>query len=212
MITYKFNLIFLEHLLGTVPKDKEIYAKYVAKKCPTVERLKEEVATVQEVEEAGWTGFMVNEDETPFLYDYVIKGYLKDACSMLRRLKGTYSHALNAHKKIIDGLIFAKPRKVEILLNGEQGVLERPLRANTAQGERVALARSDFAPAGSILSFDLVVLGRIEQGTGKSKHLVDMDKLMKEWFDYGSYRGLGQWRNAGYGSFEYECTKIDDDA
>jgi hypothetical protein len=28
--------------------------------------------------------------------------------------------------------------------------------------------------------------------------------VLKEWLDYGALRGLGQWRNAGYGAFTYE--------
>ena len=28
--------------------------------------------------------------------------------------------------------------------------------------------------------------------------------LLEEWLTYGSDRGLGQWRNGGYGAFRYE--------
>jgi hypothetical protein len=59
----------------------------------------------------------------------------------------------------------------------------------------VALARSDTAPEGTVIEFDLIILGKVDKA------------LLEEWFGYGRLRGLGQWRNAGYGSFEYELSK-----
>ena len=79
------------------------------------------------------------------------------------------------------------------------GIIERPLRAQTAQGERVALAKSQTVPGGSVIEFDLRIVG------GNSIK----EKLLHEWFKYGVLRGLGQWRNAGYGNFTYEMSKPD---
>ena len=195
MDTYKLTLELTEPILGTVPKNKDVYRDFVAGKAADLgdEELAEELATVEHVEESGWTGFHTDEDG-PFLYDYVLKGFFKDACSMLRRVPGTKSKALTAYRKIIDGLIFPKPRKIHMALpDGEGlGVLERPLRAQTAQGERVALARSDTAPAGTRIAFDLLIVGSVDLAA------------LTEWLDYGAIRGLGQWRNAGYGTFTYQ--------
>jgi hypothetical protein len=80
------------------------------------------------------------------------------------------------------------------------GVLERPLRAQTAQGERVALARSDTAPAGTTMSFDIMVLGK-----DVSK------KILDEWLTYGQFRGLGQWRSASWGRFEHSIELVTDE-
>lgn len=193
MKTYRVKVEFTEPILGTVPKNKEIYRDFIASKATLDdEALAEELDTVEHAEESGWTGFHTDEGG-PFLYDYVLKGFFKDACSMLRRVPGTRSKAITAYKKIIDGLIFTKPRKIHFELpeGVGLGVLERPLRAQTAQGERVALARSDTAPAGTKLAFDLQIVGGVE--------LADL----AEWLDYGAIRGLGQWRNAGYGTFTY---------
>ena len=165
MQTYRVTLELTEPILGTVPKNKDVYRDFVAGKAADLgdEELAEELATVEHVEESGWTGFHTDEDG-PFLYDYVLKGFFKDACSMLRRVPGTKSKALTAYRKIIDGLIFPKPRKIHMALpDGEGlGVLERPLRAQTAQGERVALARSDTAPAGTRIAFDLLIVGSVD--------------------------------------------------
>lgn len=191
------TLKFTEPILGTVPKDKEIYASYIANQT-TLEALDEELETVPEkLEEKGWTGFHTL-DGQPILYDYIIKGFFKDACGMLKRVKGSLSSKVRAHKKEIDGLVFIEPRQIPLVLNGqEMGVLERPLRASTAQGERVALARSDTCPAGTTICFAVTILGGSVT-----------EELLQEWLDYGRYRGLGQWRNASYGRFEYEIEAL----
>jgi hypothetical protein len=104
---------------------------------------------------------------------------------------------VTAFRKVIDGLVFVFPRRIPISLNGgEIEILERPLRAQTAQGERVALARSDCCPIGSKLEFQIHVLSGVRK------------TLLKEWLDYGAYRGLGQWRNASYGRFTYKINPM----
>jgi hypothetical protein len=164
-----------------------------------LEAFEEELETIEESEDKGWTGFHTHEDQ-PFLYDYVIKGFFKDACSMLRRVKGkngTLSSKLPAHKKVIDGLIFILPRRLMLDLHGqEQGTCERPLRAQTARGERVALARSHACPVGTTLTFTVSVLG------------VVTEDLLREWFEYGQLRGLGQWRNSGKGRFTAQMQRL----
>lgn len=191
----KIKLTFTEPLLGTITKDPDVYAAYIAtKEALTDEELAEELATAGKIEERGWTGFH-ELDGQPILYDYVLKGFFKDACGMLRRVPRSESSKLRAYKKEIDGLVFVTPRQIPLILpdGAGMGVLERPLRASTAQGDRVALARSDTCPPGTTLVFDLTVLGGGIDG-----------KLLAEWFDYGALRGLGQWRNASYGRFTWE--------
>ena len=195
MNKYTVTLTFTEPLLGTVPKNPEVYASFILTKAADLgdEKAAEEIGTVESVEESGWTGFHTASD-APILYDYVIKGFFKDAAGMLRRVKSSKSAKVTAYKKIIDGLVFVAPRQIALRLPpGESlGVIERPLRAQTAQGERVALARSDAAPAGTVCTFELTILDPA----------VDLD-LLTEWLDYGQLRGLGQWRNSGMGRFVY---------
>ena len=189
------RLTFTEALLGTVTKDPEVYAAYIASKAAlTDEQLAEELGTVEKVEEKGWTGFH-QKDGQPIIYDYVLKGFFKDACGMLRRVKGTKSSKIRAYRKEIDGLVFIEPRQIPLVLPSgtKMGVLERPLRASTAQGDRIALARSDTCQPGTTLEFVVTVLG----GS------IDAEQLI-EWLDYGALRGLGQWRSASYGRFTYQ--------
>ena len=191
MKTYNIKLTLLEPMLGTIPKNPEIYKAYIASKAPKENNNGDELETVEDLEEKNWTGFHMV-DGNPILYDYVIKGFFKDACSMLRRVPGSKSSALKSHKKIIDGLVFIEPRQIPIDLKGQSiEIIERPLRAQTAQGERITLTRSDACPIGSTICFDIKILGGVSKA------------LLTEWLDYGKLRGLGQWRNAGYGRFEY---------
>jgi hypothetical protein len=187
----RIRLTFLEPMLGTVPKDKQVYSTYIASKAEP-EISEGEVETVPVSEEKNWTGF--HEDDGPFIYNYMIKGHFKAQCSALRKSSKSASSKLSAHLKVINQLVFIFPRKIYLNLNGgELGVLERPLRAATAKGERITVTRSDTCPAGSSIEFDVKLF---DGGATK--------KQVFEWLDHGQFYGLGQWRNAGYGSYSYE--------
>ena len=153
---------------------------------------------VDAVVEKGRTIFPVDDKGRPYLYDYQIKGFFKDACGMLRKYSGTESAKLKAHKKAIDGGIFVTSRKNPIIIPSDKkmGVCERPLRASTAQGDRVALASSETVPEGSTMFFEV--------------ELFDPSyvKLLDEWLKYGTRHGLGAWRNSGKGTFTYEYTYV----
>ena len=49
-----------------------------------------------------------------------------------------------------------------------------------------------MAPAGSVLAFAVQVLGKDVT-----------EETLCEWLDYGALRGMGQWRNGGYGRYTY---------
>ncbi len=196
MTQYKVRITFTEPLLGTVPMNQELYADYIATKLPDDNgNASDELATVAEMTEKGTTGFH-RLDGAPIIYDYVIKGFFKDAASMLRRVPDTKSSKMTAYKKIIDGLVFIRPRQIEITAFGAVSILERPLRAQTAQGERVALARSEMIQDGSEIEFVVDLLD------------AKLEPAVREWLDYGSRRGLGQWRNGGYGTFLYTMDEV----
>lgn len=193
----KVRLTFTEDCLGTSSADKEIHSNFIASKAPDAMKLEEEVAAIgaEEVEEKAKTIFPKDEDGTPFFWDYQIKGFFKGPCSDLQRCKG-YSEAkatnkIKAYKKVIDGCVFVFPRRIPIRLAGPIGDLQRPLRAQTAKGERISLANSETIPAGSSIEFTVRVL---------SDEFVN---AVIEWLDYGALKGIGQWRNAGWGRFEY---------
>lgn len=188
------RLTFLESILGTSPANKDVYRDFIATKAPDANTVEDEVAAlgVEAVAEKGMTVFPRLDDGTPFFYDYQIKGFFKDTCGGLRRVKGTLSSGVKAYKQVIDKLIFPEPRTIPILFDGDMTVCQRPLRAQTMQGERVSLASSEEIPAGAVVEFTIVMLS--------DEH----EKLVREWLDYGKYSGIGQWRNSGRGRFTWE--------
>lgn len=194
----KVRITFTENCLGTTSNNPEIQDEFISSKAPDAKSREEEIAAIgeEEYKDKQRTVFPKDEDGNPFFWDYQIKGFFKDACSMLQRCKGEefskQSCALKAYKKIIDGCIFPQPRKIPIHMVGDLGDLQRPLRGQTAQGERNSLARSETVPAGSYIEFNVLCLSK------------SFEPAVREWFNYGSLRGLGQWRNSGCGRFEWE--------
>jgi len=201
----KARLTFIDELLGTAPSNEDVYREYIASKAPDAASVADEVAAVgvDGVVEQGMTIFPRGDDGAPALWDYQIKGFFKDACSMLARVGGkdengkkvkaaNESGKLTAFKKIIDGLIFVSPRQIPIRFDGGIGRCQRPLRAQTAQGERTALAISETIPSGASIEIEVVCLSESHTAA------------VREWLDYGELRGLGQWRNSGKGRFTWE--------
>lgn len=193
------NLTFTEPVLGTWPANPQIAEDFISSKSPDAATVEEEIAAigVDEYVAKGKTIFPKLPNGTPFFYDYQIKGFFKGACGMLSRVGGkgsgaTHSSKLKAYKKIIDGLVFVSPRQIPISTNGGIVDCQRPLRAQTAQGERVSLANSEEIPAGSSIDFTIQLLDP------------SLEAVAREWLDYGVFSGIGQWRNSGKGRFTYE--------
>ena len=137
------------------------------------------------------TVFPKLEDGTPFIWDYQIRGFFKSAAQAGSYIGG--KSKLTAYKKKVDLLVHIKERKIPLIIpdGKEIGNCQRPLRASTMQGERVALANSETCPEGTTAEFTIVCLQD------------DLMKYVIEWLDYGKYNGLGQWRNSRKGSFEW---------
>lgn len=195
------KLTFTEEILGTASNDAEIHERFIASKSDDTKKTAEEIAAIpaEEKIELAKTIFPKNENGEPFIWDYQIKGFLKDATGVLRTVKGTESSKVKAYKKYIDGRVFVSPRKISLDLmpypNGDLiGSCQRPLRGQTAQGERIALANSETINAGTTAEFDITLLADEDE------------KWIRELLEYGQLRGLGQWRNSGKGTFVCEVT------
>ena len=190
MKTIKVKLTFTEPLLGTWPANPNVAREYIASKGPDASTIEDEVAALgaDAAADRAMTVFPRNEAGQPILYDYQLKGFFKDSCGMLGRIGGkdekgkkkavNESGKLTAYKKIIDGLIFVGPRQIPLILSGEMTECQRPLRAQTAQGERVSLANSEQIPAGSTCEFEITCMDDAHE------------KAVMEWLDYGKLRGL----------------------
>ena len=187
----KVRLTFIEEILGTASNDKELHAEYIASKAPDAISKKEEIEAigVEGVIEKGKTVFPKDENDNPFIYDYQIKGFFKNAAKAFNYVK-----KLAAYKTKIDNLIFVNERKIllQIPEGKEMGNCQRPLRAQTPQGERVALANSDSCPEGTVIEF--TVMSMVD----------DLMDNVEMWLDYGKLNGIGQWHNSGKGRFVWE--------
>lgn len=192
----KVRITTTEEMLGTASANPEIHSEFIASKAPDAPKMEEEIEAVgaEEVFEKAMTVFpKVN--GAPIMWDYQWKGFFKDTCSSLRKVTGTESSKIKAFKKEIDGLIFVEPRAIPITFEGEMGVCQRPLRGQTPQGERIALASSESIPAGATMEFTITCM------------LDNQEAAVREWLDYGKWRGIGQWRNSGKGRFTWEEIK-----
>ena len=115
MKTLEVKLTFTEEVLGTAPNDEDVYRNFIASKAPDAQTIEEEIAEhgAEAVGDKGMTVFGY-EDGIPCLYDYMIKGFFKDSCSMLKKATGSKSASIKAHKKMVDGLIFVAPRLIHL--------------------------------------------------------------------------------------------------
>lgn len=205
MLKLNVRLTLTEEALGTSSSSKELHKEYIASKAPDAKSTEEEVAAlgVDAVDEKGRTVFprmaVGDDDDVPFVYDYQLKGFFKDAAKMLKKVSGSECSKVRAYKQAIDGLIFIDQRKIPWM--AEDGTpahvgptCERPLRASTPMGERIAISSSETVPAGSHLDFGIILL---------DKTLLPM---VKECLTYGRLRGLCQWLNSGKGTFTWQAT------
>jgi hypothetical protein len=196
MLTRKIRITLTEEMLGTASANPDLYRDFIASNRPEgADPAEAEALPPVEDELAKAMTVFTRLGNSPCLWDYQIKGFFKDACGVLARVNGeknaTESSKLKAYRKVIDGLVFVTPRQIKLNLpeGSKVGVCERPLRAQTAQGERVALARSETVPAGTWFEVEINLLD--------DKH----NRILDEWLEYGKLRGLGQWRNSGKGRF-----------
>ena len=194
----KARLTFQEEALGTASNNPKIHSEFVASKAEDAKSMEEEVAAIgaEGVVEKAMTVFPRNGSGNPILWDYQIKGFFKDSAAALKKVPGTKASKVKAFKKEIDGLLFVCPRMIPLNMPSDLGSCERPLRASTPMGERVALANSETAPAGTTIEIEIQCLTK------------DMLELARECLDYGILRGIGQWRNSGKGRFKWEEIEV----
>ncbi len=187
---YDVTLRLIEPMLGTVPKDPEVYANYIAKKAPSEDLATAEISAEEQredLEKAGWTGFH-SDEKGLFLYDYQVMGFIKEAGNVL---KCEAQIGIKNLRSKLENFVYVEPRRIYFAAK-PAGYVERPLRGMTAQGPRVTLVRSDYVPAGTEIKFRV----RILAGSEISANTVELV------LEYGQLRGLGQFRTGGYGRFE----------
>lgn len=208
---YHVDVVFTEPVLGTQPQ-KDIAMEYLMSKAVSEGHIPDtvkpaeapgqpedllpadEVETLTEQLAKGTTAFH-RDGDTFLFYDYQIKGFIKEAASVHNGHLGIK----NAKSKA-DNYIFVFPRRIPLIVPDGLAVerLSRPLRAMTMQGPRVSIVSSEMLPVGTRFEFEMHVF---DKGGIKLELLVD-------WFTYGQYKGIGQWRNGSYGRFSYAITPL----
>lgn len=185
---YKIQLI--SEMLGTVPKDPDIYKAWIESMKPE-EITEDEAAAIEKIDDKeakGWTGFRVDENgKGLFIYDYMIKGFLKAAGNVAKDILG-----VKALRSKIDDYVFIFPRRIYLGQQEPDGIIERPLRVQIPKGPRVTLARSDKINEGKIIEFDVTLVSHKE---------ISWDIIDALFITRGEKMGLGQFRNGGYGRF-----------
>lgn len=206
METRRIRVELIDEMLGTNPNNKNIHEDYISSQAPDAESRKEELEHLpaEDMVQKEMTVFYRDKDGNPEMASYHLYGFFKSACGYLRKVDKTESKKLKAYKKTIDGLIKVYPDandktgrfiKLHLPEGAEIGNCQRPLRAQTMQGERVALANSETVPAGTWFECDIVVW---DSSTWA---------YIEEWLNYGEFNGLGQWRSSGKGAFTWSYVK-----
>jgi len=190
--TYKLRIVFQQPILGS-QSTGQIASEFISKRNGFGDLPEDEIETLPDALEKGTTVFHKDEAGNPLLFDYQVKGFLKNSGKVNNGQLTCEPTLRNLRAKVQD-YVFVSPRKILIHMpEGEQiTFLERPLMGTTAQGPRVALARSEMIGAGAFIECGLTVLGS-----------AIYEEVLRELLDYGYHQGIGQWRNAKWGSFIY---------
>jgi hypothetical protein len=198
--------------LGSQPCDPEIREKFLIEKARKAGSLDANVSENEDLptnieDDKQLTVFMRDNRNSGQLYisSYVIKGFMKEALKALSYQTASPSGLpLKNPAGKIDNLVFINPNK--LLLSRQSGdpvitpdgIFQRPLRAETMQGPRVSLSASEYLDDWS-LDFEILLVSN--NGTKASSGI--SWRHIEIALNYGRFKGLGQWRNAGNGSFSF---------
>lgn len=215
MYELKVRITLIEPMLGTTAGNSDIVRDFIAakvkdSKAPNIDKkanTAEEVEVIEKTLKERTADEIENamtiyptDNGKPFIWNYQVKGFLKAAVLATCIDSGNYTQeALKkltltkyTYKRTVDNLWFPYPRRIMLNLSGPLTVIQRPLRAETLRGERICLAISEAAPAGTTFDCEIKYINPVHE------------EIIRACFDYGELKGLLQWRNAGFGSFTWE--------
>jgi hypothetical protein len=224
MINYKIKLNFIRKILGSQPANEDLKKSYITKKMMTgktgmsaeiaMDKVEDEISNlnnderiknvIEEIDSKSLTVFFRDKEKRIGISDIQLRGFIKDNFAFVGRnskwitkRKGEDFFTDAPFRDFIGSRIMFKqdlfpfeiqPEKIEIF--------QRPIRVQTMLGPRVSITASEsIEPPNSIT---------IEFAT--------TDDIKEEWipkiFDRGIFRGLGQFSNAQFGSFQYEILDV----
>lgn len=188
-------------ILGAQAANPKVHSEFIAAKAAKLAKGEEQTAMLPEenLDTKGLTVFL-RDDGVLCLADYVIKGFLKEALGVIKsQIK------IGSPTTKVDNLIFVEPEYLHFTRNGKpvtdaDEIFERPLRAMTMQGPRVSVSASEIIRPDWEIEFMLALIAN--EKTAKSVALTW--NVIEEALNYGSFKGLGQWRNGQNGRFTWE--------
>ncbi len=195
---YKLKIVFETPVLGAQSRP-DVMTDYVSKK-NGFEMGEDEAQMLADVA-LNTTSFHRDLDGEPVLMPHQLKGFLKEAASVLNGKTSAkvrnLRHKVRAYVFVMGNVLKLYPpkgssEKLSFLLDS----LERPLRRETAFGPRATLARSEMLPAGIWFECNIEVYPSEVS-----------EDLLRDILDYGFSAGIGQWRDGGFGRFRYELRK-----
>lgn len=207
--TRTYKLVGITPMLGSNPANPDIYSEFVAIKAAQIERAQAETEMlptaeelnmkVEDIKKQGLTVFLRDNGHL-VIGNHVIKGFIKSALLTLKDQVG-----IAAAKSKVDNLVFVEPSFIPIMRDGKpidkaDGYNERSLRADTMQGPRVSLVSSEEVQA----PWELTVQISLLENKGSAKSNPVTWEMIETALLYGRFKGLGQWRNSGKGSFTFE--------
>lgn len=150
-------------------------------------------------EEKGLTIFRRSPTTKALVYlPHQIRGFIKEAAYNMSTIPQIESK--------VDKFVFIGEPEIPLLREGNlimspDTTCQRPLRAKTFRGDRVALAISEQVNAPASMEFTVYVLpnGFAKKG-GLSTKAEDPNSL-QTWLEFGLFQGTGQWRTGGKGKF-----------
>lgn len=165
--------------------------------------------TFKELDMKGITVFFWDKKtQRPCVSDHMFYGFLKAAAEAIGRTmtkkNATMLQSISYTQSIINQHVRCEqefiPFDKDIRRNedGSVSYLQRSLRAMTAQGPRISLAKSEVVEAGATLEFTLKILPNSPLN----------EEVLRTLFAYGEFTGLGQWRSSGKGMFKVDVEKL----
>lgn len=199
----RIKFFFFTELLGSCPSDPEVYREYIASKEPNSPTIEEEASMLptEEVIEKGRTVFLRRKSGSdagkPCIASYTILGFQKEKSKYLKNETNTslkFKDFTNYKQKIDGNYAIDLPFITLNIPEGEElGICERPLRAETAKGARVALSSSESCPPGTTCEFNINIFAK------------EFMKYAMACFHKGFWNGMCQWRSGGKGRFLFEA-------
>jgi len=217
--TMRVRAEFITPFLATASGNPELQEEFIAAKVHDYKgeitpdekaaKMVEEIAAVPVEEQISKGSTVFQRDKTGLhVWDYTWRGFFKECVSQMIELGEVKKLNPWNYKKACDGALYVNPRRVYLfdkngkLIDKPHGTLQRPLRATTLRGDRVALARSEFVEEGSYCEFE-VVLFESQSNKDYAAWRELTPELIKQCLDMGNYKGSGQWRSGGYGRFTW---------